>query len=358
MTEIRSVGPIAFGPGDVLFIADNDRAMITALDVADPAPDAITTEPFDLDDLDTKLAAYLGCSRDDITVRDMVVHPRTHNVYLAVTRGAGDAAIPALIRIDRVDGGLAAVDLGTGVIGEVAIDDAPGDDDPRLDFQLGDGPDGQEFELPDGRKIHVARRPARKSTVTDMGYVDGLVLVAGLSNEEFSSTFRRIPYPFRGDVASNSLEIFHVAHGAWETAAPIRTFVPYQGGKSVLASYTCTPVVHIPLEGVEPGTHVKGRTVAELGPGNQPLDMVAFRQGGEEHLLLCHSSHPVMKLSCKDIDAQEGLTTPKEPRGIPVQTPELSGITRLANLNGDHILALQRDQSGTRHLRSLKVSSL
>ena len=57
---------------------------------------------------------------------------------------------------------------------------------------------------------------------------------------------RRIPFPFpeRADsVTGNNLEIFHVSHGKWETAAPIRAFVPYQDGRSILASYTCTPVV-------------------------------------------------------------------------------------------------------------------
>ena len=74
-----------------------------------------------------------------------------------------------------------------------------------------------------------------------MAYVDGALLVAGLSNEEFSSKLRRIPFPFAGEVTGNNLEIFHVSHGKWETAAPIRTFVPYDGGASILASYTCTP---------------------------------------------------------------------------------------------------------------------
>jgi hypothetical protein len=196
------------------------------------------------------------------------------------------------------------------------------------------------------------------STITDLGYVDGTLLVAGMSNEEFSSTLRRIPFPFREESASNSLEIFHVSHGKWETASPIRTFVPYDGGRSILASYTCTPVVHIPISGVAPGEHVTGRTVAELGAGNQPLDMVSFTQGEDEYLLVCHSSHPVMKIACRDIDGQDALTTPKEPTGVPFEMPDVGGLSRLDNLNGDYVLALQRDDAGVRHLRSLKTASL
>src|SRR5436305_9226823 len=129
------------------------------------------------------------------------------------------------------------------------------------------------------------------STVTDMAYLDGVLFVAGLSNEEFSSKLRRITFPFADDVTHNNLEIFHVSHGQWETAAPIRTFVPYEGGRSILASYTCTPVVHFALDHVEPDTKVVGRTVAELGAMNQPLDMVSCTIDGEEHVLVANSSH-------------------------------------------------------------------
>jgi hypothetical protein len=112
------------------------------------------------------------------------------------------------------------------------------------------------------------------------------------------------------------------------------------------------------LEGAEAGTQVQGRTVAELGAGNQPLDMVAFTQGSDEYLLVSHSSHPLMKIACRDIDGQAPLIEPREPTGVPFETPGLDGVTRMANLDGEHILALQRDETGARHLRSLKTASL
>ena len=52
---LESVGPIAFGPDDVLFVADNASANIFAIDVADDG-DTGSVDAFDLDDLDTKLA--------------------------------------------------------------------------------------------------------------------------------------------------------------------------------------------------------------------------------------------------------------------------------------------------------------
>jgi hypothetical protein len=354
--EIASVGPITFGPDGVLFVADNVRATVLAIDVAD---DGDTTEPdaFELDDLDTKLAAYLGCDADDVAVRDLAVHPATHNVYLSVMRGRGNEATPVILRIDHRSGDLAEVALSNVAFASVDITDAIDPDDERTDVQFADPPEGEEVEIR-GHTLRFARPPARSATVTDMAYVDGELVVAGMSNEEFSSTLRRIPFPFTGAVADTSLEIFHVSHGKWETAAPIRTFIPYDGGASVLASYTCTPLVHFPLANITPGTKATGRTVAELGAMNQPLDMVAFTQQGAEYLLVAHSTHPLMKIACADIDAQDGLTDPQEPRGVPRETLDVPGVKRLANLNGEYVLALQRDADGSRHLRSLKTASL
>jgi hypothetical protein len=352
-TGIESVGSLAFGPGDVLFVADSKRAKVVAIDVADPSTEA-ATGPFDLSDLDASLASYLGCDLADVNLRDLAVHPRTGNVYLSVTRGTGDVAQPVLVRIDRADGTISDLPLDRLAFADVDLLDAPAEDDPRKDFRLGEG---EEMTFGD-KTIRIARIPARLSAITDLAYVDGTVLIAGMSNEEFASTLRRVAFPFTGEQASTALEIFHVAHGLWETAAPIRTFVPYEGGASILASYTCTPLVHFPMADLTAGGHAKGRTVAELGAGNQPLDIVSFRQEGAEHLLVSHTTHPLMKIACADIDGQSGLTDPQTPTGVPRTLPDLAGISLMANLDDDHILAVQADGSGARHLRSLKTASL
>jgi hypothetical protein len=340
----------------VLFVADNVSANIFALDVADDG-DTGTVDAFDLDDVDTKLASLLGCNVDDVIIRDLAVHPSTHNIYLSVMRGRGDAGIPLIAKIDHRDGSASTVSLDNIGFSQVAITDAPSDDDERTDTQFAEAPEGEELEIR-GHTLRLARPPARTATVTDMAYVDGMLVVAGMSNEEFSSTLRRIPFPFTGEVSDNNLEIFHVSHGKWETAAPIRTFVPYQSGQSILASYTCTPLVHFSLADMASGTQAQGRTVAELGAMNQPLDIVAFDQGGSEYLLIAHSTHPLMKIACADIDSQVALTEPREPRGVPRDEIDIPGVKKLANFNGDYVLALQRDESGTRHLRSLKTASL
>jgi hypothetical protein len=115
--------------------------------------------------------------------------------------------------------------------------------------------------------------------------------------------------------------------------------------------------VHFPLADLKPGAKVVGRTVAELGAVNQPLDMVSFAQDGLESLLVANSSHGMVKIAGRDIDVQPGLTEPTEPVGVPRQTQSPAGVTRLANLNADYVLALQTDR-GRLHLRSLETATL
>ena len=74
-----------------------------------------------------------------------------------------------------------------------------------------------------------------------MAFLDGKLIVAGLSSEEFASTLRVIPYPFKEADKGTGIEIFHGAHGAMETRSPIRTFVAYKIGKEDTHHGRATP---------------------------------------------------------------------------------------------------------------------
>ena len=351
---LRSAGPIAFGPDDILFVADNAAAMIFAVELPDLGTGG--AGPQDIENLDSRLASYLGCPVDDVVIRDLAVHASSGTILLSVARGRGDTSVPVIVEM-RSDG-MRALDLDEVRYSFVAITDAPSEDDERTDGRLVQGTrEGEEMEIR-GRKLRIARHPLRTSTVTDVAYVDGWLLVAGASNEEFASTFRRIPFPFSSDPVVNSLEIFHVSHGKYETASPIRTFVPYGGGSNVLASYTCTPVVHFDLDDLSSGTHAKGRTVAELGAMNSPLDMVSFVADGDEYLLVSNTNHPLIKISARDIDAQEALTSPREPVGVPREDLTQQGVGLMANWGDTHVVMVQTDDDGAVHLRSYASSTL
>ncbi len=353
---LRSVAAITFGPDGILFVADNVRATVSAIDVADG--DQHDGAPLTVEHLDARLAAFLGCTRDDLVIRDMAVHPDSGAVYLAVQRGHGEGAQPLVVRVSG-DGTLGEVNLDHVDFAELALDDAPSADDERIVVRL-DGEEGMDCEEIEVRGVHLRlyKDRLRSATITDLAWVDGLLLVAGVSNEEFSSTLRRVAFPFDGDASSNSLEIYHVSHGKYETASPIRSFVPYDGNTSVLASYTCTPVVRFSLGDFSPGTQVAGRTVAELGSMNQPLDMVSYRRDGEEYLLVSNTRHPLLKMASRDIDRQGPLTDPVEPVGVPRQELDHEGVSHMANLGDAHVLMLQRSHDGGIHLRSYVTASL
>ena len=86
--------------------------------------------------------------------------------------------------------------------------------------------------------------------------------------------------------------------------------MPYDHNTCLLASYVCTPVAHFSMSDLKSGTQLKGRTVAELGAHNRPLDIVPYVQDGGEYLLIANANHPLTKIACKDIDQQGPLTIP------------------------------------------------
>lgn len=102
-----------------------------------------------------------------------------------------------------------------------------------------------------------------------IAFVNGNILIAGLSNQEFASDLRSIPFSFKGEPTSTGIKMYHGSHGRYETQSPVRTFVPFAIGQEhfILAAYTCTPLVEIPVSELKPGAKVEGTTIAELGAG-------------------------------------------------------------------------------------------
>ena len=90
-------------------------------------------------------------------------------------------------------------------------------------------------ELPDAPVDGVVGEGRRQSnprqeSITDVAFFQDRVIIAGLSNEEFASTLRAIPFPFKTVANGTSVEIYHGAHGKFETRSPVRTLVPINIG--------------------------------------------------------------------------------------------------------------------------------
>jgi len=196
----------------------------------------------------------------------------------------------------------------------------------------------------------VAEGGKRQEAITGLKFVAGKVYVAGLSNEEFASTLRTIPYPFDGTSAAAGVEIFHGAHGKFETASPVRTFtqIEVNGKPEILAAYTCTPLVRIPVSDLADGAKVKGTTVAELGNRNRPLDIVTYTKGGQSFALVANSARGVMKVSMAGIAKTEPIVTRvTDTAGLGYETVAgLTGVEQLDKLGETHAVLLVRGKDG------------
>jgi hypothetical protein len=320
--QMTSIGALTFGPDGVLFAADPRAATIYALEIG-AAGGAEGTQAIEA--IDQKIAGLLGTDAKAIAITDLAVHPRTKNAYIAVMRGQGPEAQPALVRVD-----------GAGAISLVEFD----------------GMKFSKVELPNPPDAGTnPRRDSRQQSITDMAFSDGKLYIAGLSNEEFASKLRAVSYPFTRADAGTSVEIFHGNHGQLETRSPVFAFVPYSIGNAphLVAAYLCTPLVTFPVASLQSGAKVVGKTIAELGNRNRPIDMVVYRKDGREFLLMSNTSRGVMKIPTDSFGAASAITQPVEAEtaGVPYETvAAMTGIEQLDLLDAGRTLVLSRAQGG------------
>lgn len=331
--ELRSLSTLTFTGDGTLLLGDSLGAAVWAVDVGEGA--AAERGKFEnAQDLDRKVAALLGVAPRDLVIEDLAVAPRSGNVYVAVSRGRGEEAQPVLLRL-RPAGDIELVTLT---------------DVPRSRLSLANAPAADAM---------MYRTPARTLTITDLELIDGEVWIAGLSNEEFASTLRRAKFPFGADAKATGLEIYHGAHGAFETFAPIYTFLPYQfeGKAHVIAAYLCTPLVTFSLDELRGKDKLRGKTIAELGFGNRPIDMIAYEFEGERYVLMTNDRRGTMKFLARDLEQAQkvaGIEAPLEQplAGVPYTSSALGNVVEVADYDPENLLALVRSlDDGGLHLR-------
>jgi hypothetical protein len=317
--DLKSAGPLTFGPEGILFVGDTQGAALFAIDTGDQAP-AAEKRRVQVKDLARKIANMLGTEPQQVQINDLAVNPRSGNVYVSVSRGRGPDAIPLIIRINA-DGKLQELSLDNVRFAKAEIPNAPNA--------------GQ----------------SRNESITDLAFVDGRVFLAGLSNEEFSSRLIAIPFPFSSEgVDGAAIEIYHGSHGRFETKSPIRTFVIYriQNEPQMLAAYTCTPLVKVPVADLKSGAHVKGTTIAELGNRNRPLDMIVYQKDGKDFILMTNSSRGVMKIPTNGAGTAAGITAPvADKQGLGYETiATLKGVSQMDQLDDQHAVILMQHPDG------------
>jgi hypothetical protein len=330
--ELKSAGALAFGPQGILFVGDSIAGAVVAIDTGDTRA-VVASDEIEFAGIDRKAAALLGLDSDQILINDVKVNPISKNVYLSISRGRGLDAAPVILRTDA-----------SGKMTELSLDNIP-----HSTAQLPNPP----VSNPKAERFNP-----RLQTITQLAYMDGNVIVAGLSNEEFSSNLRVIPFPFRTVDDGASVEIFHGSHGEYETQAPVRTFIPWTIGKEryIVAAYTCTPLVLIPVDTLKSGAKVTGTTIAEFGMGNRPLDMIAYRKDDHDFILLANSYRGVLKLSAENLDRYRPIVEQEQIAGVPYKRiGALRGVRRLTTLDAAKALILADGENGSLDLRSIPL---
>lgn len=320
--ELKSAGHLAFGPEGILFIGDAKGAQIVAIDTGDAKGEPAKAK-YDIANLNEALSVAAGGSK--VTVNDLVVNPASGNLFLSVAKADG---APGLIKIDTT-GKASEVSLTKATFQKLALPNPP------EDKVVGEGP---------------RARNRRNEAITDLVYADGKVLVTGLTSEAAPSTVREITFPFAEADEGTQVEIYHGAHGKLEDYAAIRAFVPFtiDGQPSLLAGFTCTPLVRFSVNDLTQakGKKVRGTTVAELGNRNAPLDIVLYEKGGEKYLLIANTNRGVMKVSTKDIGRKDGITERiSDTAGQKYETiSDLQGTVQLDKLTDAHaVIVLNKD---------------
>ena len=320
---VESINAISFGPEGILFIGDSKTASIVAIDTKDT--DAQAAGKASIKNIDQRIAEVLGTEASEIDIRDMAVNPISNSIYFAVHANGDQPVILKLVKEE-----FTAMPLNDVSYSSISLN-APIAEDAK-----------------DRRG-----RSQRNWAVSDLSFYQGQVMVSGLSNKEFSSTFRSIQFPFEEKQTLSSLEIYHAAHGRYETYAPIKAFTAAKvGGEDhLIASYTCTPLVVFPMSNLQPDKHVKGRTVAELGNWNTPLDMIVMEKDGVSYLLMANSSRSLMKFKFTDIAGFSGsLNTRVEERagtdGIDFINLPFVNVQQLDKLGDDQFVFIQRKGNG------------
>jgi hypothetical protein len=357
--SIKSLGILKFSEEGILFAGDNISGAIHALDLT---ADSGRTDPFEIFvyDIDVQIAAVLGTAQDNVQINDLAVHPISGEVYLSVSRGHSTDALPALVKVDA-ENQIHIVDLSVLEVTSQALNKVP-DNTRNIALRgVGGAP-------PTRKDIAKSKRSLRTLSIVAMEYHQGELFVSGISNEEFSSVLRRLPFPFNGTESISNIEMYHIVHDNYESRAPIRSMVVKQidGIDQLVAGYTCSPLVLIPLKELADGAKVKARTIGDMGNG-QPIDMVPFRVNGEEMLFVTNNSRsplviPVAELHnakvVTDQDFERGAKLdldPLMPYGPVGKSIMFTGVSlRIDLLNEKQFVSLNRDvESGSLDLETV-----
>lgn len=281
--DIKFAGALEFADDGTLFVGDNHNGAIYAFEIpAEAGPEQIM--PSSIANIDAKIAELLGVGKSAVELNDMASHPVSHDLYISVTRLGNSVSQPALIHVTQ-NQQVNLVDLAAF---EFQKQDLMAFPEGETTFRpRGAGPG----TVPLPRDLAKGEIPLRTLAIMDMEFYEGELFVAGVATDNFLSSLRRMPYPFDGSQGITNVEMYHITHDQYESRAPIRAMSVQEidGKPQLVAAYTCSPIVLVPLEDIQDGAKISANTIMDYGNG-QPLDMIPFNMQGQTMLFVTNDS--------------------------------------------------------------------
>ncbi|MGB7329193.1 MAG: hypothetical protein WBD31_30205 [Rubripirellula sp.] len=321
--DLQSLGPMTFTDDGVLLVGDPKAATVYAIAIDANAAKTGNQKPVEtslrIPNLQKAIGDVVRSSADDITIGDLAVDPSSQTIIVSA-EGKGRFH---LLRV-LADGSLQVINLDKVNHAEKQLPNPP------ADKMVGQG---------------RRQKNLRLESITDIAFFDGKVMVSGVSANESPSNVMEFSFPFSDNSIVTNVQIYHAAHGRVEEPT-IRTFVPMtiDGEASLLAGFTCTPLVRFPVDSLGGKETVRGTTVAELGNWNSPIDLITYEKDGKSSLLMTNTARGVMKISTDDIQNAPGLTEKVSGGGTAGQSFETivayEGTAQLDKLSDQHAVVI------------------
>jgi len=195
----RYAGALTFAPDGTLFVGDNISSAVFAYKTDQAQPEQLDPKapPLEVDSVDHRIASIVRSTIGQVEINGMAVHPTSREIYLSVSRRSGGGVAPAIVKVS-LTGKITDFNLNSPARSEFKIKDAPTADQHFADR-------AGQWPVPSPERYHdKATTPMRSMTIVDMKFHNGELYIAGISNEEFASTLRRVPYPFTDEISETA----------------------------------------------------------------------------------------------------------------------------------------------------------
>jgi hypothetical protein len=332
---IKSIQSIGFAPGGVLLIGDGTGGQVVAVETGDTTAKNWTSPA--IQKIDELLAARLGTTAKNIEIVKMAVNPVSMTPYIAVRLIEGKKSLVMTVSPD-------------GKANEFSLDNVKY---ARIKLDTGD--------------------TSKVTLITDVAFASDRILAATQANDKtFGSRIVSVGTPVENDVAVPAVatETYHVAHGKWETAAPIRVVIPYEeaGKRYLVGAFTCTPLVKYTLDDLKPNAKIKGESVYEAGQGNEPRDMFVYEKGGKKYILVStirkfgkpfgSSKYWTFKLDFNVLAEKTKINTTAERRDVKANQYMIAaydGVSHMDLLDRERAMVIRDNGKGNLSLEALAL---